>query len=108
MLTGCDDNITIKKNNMTIEFNEKIYTRKFILFGIKIVQANDFCGGTQDISPVKMSVKDAHDKLGHISFSTTTKLQTKWDGYLQVIPMFARHVLKLKPVKRTSWSEPQN
>jgi hypothetical protein len=73
-MTGSDDNITIKKCHQKISFNEKIYTKKGVLFGIKIIQGGEFCGGTHDINPVTTTVKQAHYKLGPISFEKTKQI----------------------------------
>jgi Reverse transcriptase (RNA-dependent DNA polymerase)/Zinc knuckle len=73
-MTGSDDNITIKKGHQKISFNEKIYTKKGVLFGIRIIRGGEFCGGTHDVNPVTMTVQQAHNKLGHISFEKTKKI----------------------------------
>jgi hypothetical protein len=75
-MTGSDDNITIKKGH-------QIYTKKGVLFGIRIIQEGEFCGGTHDINPVTMTVQQAHNKLGHVSFEK--KLPDKWGGYLPIM-----------------------
>jgi hypothetical protein len=73
-MTGSDDNIAIKKGHQKISFNEKIYTKKGALFGIRIIQGGEFCGGTHDVNPVTMTVQQAHNKLVHISFEKTKQI----------------------------------
>jgi hypothetical protein len=54
--------------------------RKGILYGTKIARTNEFCFGIQDDKPVRMSMSEAQNKLGHMSYQRT-KLISKELGW---------------------------
>ena len=76
-LTGNQDGIVIKKGDMTVRFDQKILTRKGVLFGAKIVRINEFCASGLDDKPTKMTVNEAHYKLGHMSYPRTKQVATR-------------------------------
>ena len=73
-LTGNQDPITIKKGDMIVRFDQKILTGKGVLFGSKIVRINKFCASGLDNKPTKMTVNEAHCKLGHMSYPRTKQV----------------------------------
>jgi hypothetical protein len=44
------------------------------LYGIQIAREDEFCGRILDAQPVKMTLIDAHGKLGHMSFQKTKQV----------------------------------
>jgi hypothetical protein len=56
---------------MKIEFNVKIPTAKGVLFGVKIHRRMDFCGVARAMTSPKLTLLEAHDKLGHIGNQAT-------------------------------------
>jgi hypothetical protein len=73
-LTGNNEYIAISKGDLEIRFNQKILTKIGVLYGIQIARDDEFCGGILDAQPVKMTLIDAHKKLGHMSFLKTKQV----------------------------------
>jgi hypothetical protein len=66
-LAGDNEKITISNSDFDLHFDIKIPTARGMLFGIRIFQSNKI----GDKSSVKVSVNEAHELLGHMSFPTT-------------------------------------
>jgi hypothetical protein len=73
-LTGNDEYIGISKGDLEIRFDQKIPTKNGVLYGIRIVRNDELCGGILDAQPVKMTLINAHKKLGHMSFPKTKQV----------------------------------
>jgi hypothetical protein len=76
-LTGNDEYIAVSKGDLEIRFNQRIPTKNGILYGIQIERDDEFCGGILDAQPVKMTLIDAHGKLGHMSFPKTKQISNQ-------------------------------
>jgi hypothetical protein len=72
--TGNNEYIAISKGDLEIRFDQKIPTKYGVLYGIQILRDDEFCGGILNAQPVKMTVIDAHKKLGHMSFPKTKQV----------------------------------
>jgi GAG-pre-integrase domain len=58
--------ITIQKDDFKIDFDVRIKTAKGVLYGVKIKSQNKFCGAASERISQKMTVMEAHYKLGHL------------------------------------------
>jgi hypothetical protein len=104
-LTGNDKYIAISKGDLEIRFDQKIPTKNGVLYGIRILRDDEFCGGILDAQPVKMTLINAHEKLGHMSFPKTKQVENQMIGHLLDLVRCVRRVRKVKPDKRTSSSK---
>jgi hypothetical protein len=73
-LTCSYEYIAIHKGDMEIRFDQRIPTKNGVLYGVRIARDGEFCGGIQDTGPVKMTLNEAHGKLGHMSFRKTKQI----------------------------------
>jgi hypothetical protein len=96
--------IAISKGDLEIWFDQKIPTKNGVLYGIRILRDDEFCGGILDTQLVKMTLIDAHKKLGHMSFSKTKQVANQL-GWILDLVRCVRRVQKVKPDKRTSSSK---
>jgi hypothetical protein len=101
-LTGNNEYIAISKGDLEIRFDQKVPTNNGVLYGIQIARDDEFCGRILDAQPVKMTLIDAHGKLGHMSFLKAKQVEINWVGYLLDLARCVRRVRKVKPDKRTS------
>jgi hypothetical protein len=73
-LTNNNKYIAISKGDLEIRFNQRIPTKNGVLYGVPIARDDEFCSGILDAQPVKMTLINAHGKLGHMSFQKTKQV----------------------------------
>jgi hypothetical protein len=70
-LHGDKESITISKGEMTIVFDITIPTKKGMLYAMRVKRDQEYCCIIGTENTVKMSVNEAHCKLGHMSIQAT-------------------------------------
>jgi hypothetical protein len=87
LVGGSKTAIWLVRNKMKVVFDVVIPTPKGVLFASYLKQRDDIGGAVQDTS-VKMSLVQAHDKLGHMSEDTTRKAakQLGWHMSFRTYP----------------------
>jgi Reverse transcriptase (RNA-dependent DNA polymerase) len=83
-LTGNAEYIAIQKDDYEMVFDQKIVTKRGVLYATQIDRSSEICANISDNNlpkPVKMTTQEAHEKLGHISFQATaqTANQLGWE-----------------------------
>jgi hypothetical protein len=78
-LNGKGGHLSIEKGEHKIMFDIEIATPKGTIFAVYIKRDTEIAGATTD--KTKVTIKQAHDKLGHMNESTTRKAakELKWD-----------------------------
>ena len=78
MLRGNENEISLEKGDRRLTFNIKIHTLKGTLYAVKIKKEGEVAGISQEQpqsskKTTKMTVSDAHGRLGHLSQLKTIK-----------------------------------
>jgi hypothetical protein len=70
ILSGKDNKLTLTRNKQEIVFDIEIPTPKGVIYAMYIERGNEIAGTTTDKN-TKMTIKQAHEKLGHSAEDTT-------------------------------------
>jgi hypothetical protein len=72
-VVGCNDKITIQKDHNELTLDIEVRTPKGVLYAIYMKRTMEIAGTASDMKKTRMTIAQAHGKLGHCNEDATRK-----------------------------------